>query len=48
MDIILRHVKGYGWLPIIMLHDKEVYRGEFRLTPQEALESADEWAMDHG
>ena len=36
-DIILRHVQGYGWLPIIERDGKEVYRGEFQISPQHAL-----------
>ena len=36
-DIILRHVDGYGWLPIIELDGKEIYRGEFQTSPQYAL-----------
>ena len=36
-DIILRHVEGYGWLPIIERDGKEIYRGEFQKSPQYAL-----------
>jgi len=36
-DIILRHVQGFGWLPIIERDGKEVYRGEFQISPQYAL-----------
>ena len=38
MDIIIRKVKGYGYLP--MLRDEEgnlLYRGEFQTTPSIAL-----------
>jgi len=37
MDIIIRVVKGYGNLPIIIEDGKETYRGEFQTTPEEAL-----------
>lgn len=36
-DIILRHVDGYGWLPIIERDGKETYRGEYQKSPQFAL-----------
>ena len=44
-DIILRHVEGYGWLPIIERDGKEVYRGEFRQTSISAVLACEEW--DH-
>ena len=40
-DIIIRRVDGYGWLPIIKdSEDREFYRGEFRASPQAALNAA--------
>lgn len=43
MDIILREVKGYGWLPLIEKNGKEIYRGEFHSQPLYALDAAEEW-----
>ena len=38
MDIILREVKGYGWLPLIRTAEGElVYRGEYQATSEDAL-----------
>lgn len=41
IDIKIRFVPNYGFLPIIDVGQKnnseEVYRGEFKATPQEAL-----------
>jgi hypothetical protein len=37
IDLIQREVKGYGWLPIVEKDGKEVYRGEFKKTPLEAI-----------
>lgn len=42
-DIILRHVEGYGWLPIIEKDGQETYRGEYQTSPQFALWRAFEW-----
>jgi len=41
-DYIVRHVRGYGYLPIVRdwNEEKEVARGEFRAGPLEALEAA--------
>ena len=33
VDILLRVVKGYGIIPIIIKDGKEVYRGDFQSTP---------------
>ena len=38
MDIIIREVKGYGWLPMLKDEDgKETYRGEYQPTPEVAM-----------
>ena len=34
------HVTDYGFLPSVTEEGREVYRGEFRDTPEEALEHA--------
>jgi hypothetical protein len=39
-DIIIRFVADYGYLPIITVDGKEVYRGEFKKTAQEAFDRA--------
>ena len=39
MDYIVRVVKGYGYLPIVIVDDVEVYRGEFKQSPGEALDA---------
>lgn len=40
MDIIIRYVKVYGYLGILIIDGKEVYRtGDFKKTSQEALAS---------
>ena len=44
MDFVVRKVDSKRYIPIIMLDDKEVYRGEFKETPQEALEKCVEMA----
>ena len=36
-DLIVRIVEGYGFLPIIEIDGKEVYRGEYQETAGEAL-----------
>jgi hypothetical protein len=43
IEMIQRHVKGYGWLPIITKNGKEVYRGEYQATPDIALEKSILW-----
>lgn len=40
-DIILRHVEGYGWLPIIERDGRELYRGSFFESAEEALQRAE-------
>lgn len=45
-DIILRHVEGYGWLPIIERDGKEIYRGEYWYSGHRALLAAEEWLND--
>lgn len=44
IDITIRFVPNYGFLPIIQVGQKntedEVYRGEFKATPQEAFDKA--------
>lgn len=39
-DIILREVKGYGWLPIIEIDGREMYRGEYQHCEYTALLTA--------
>lgn len=43
LDIILRRVPRYGWLPIIEEDGKEKYRGEYQTTPAECLQKSIEW-----
>ena len=38
IDMIIRYVDGYGYLPIIKSDDKEIYRGEFQPNPNRAME----------
>lgn len=40
LDIIIRQVPNYGYLPIITVDGVEKYRGEFQKTAQLALERA--------
>lgn len=40
LDIIIRQVPDYGYLPIITVDGEEKYRGEFQKTAQLALEKA--------
>lgn len=47
-DIILRHVDGYGWLPIIERDSKEIFRGEHQAYAHEALECAERWMDERG
>lgn len=42
-DIILRHVEGYGWLPIIERDSQELLRGEYQPTAIAALMKAERW-----
>lgn len=43
IETMQRHVKNYGWLPLIFEDGKEIHRGEFKQTPAEALEAAIIW-----
>ncbi len=36
----IAHITNYGYLPSVTDDGREVYRGEFRDTPEEALERA--------
>ena len=36
-DIIVRYVKGLGYLPMLVVDGKEVYRGEYQKTAQAAF-----------
>ena len=36
-DFIVRQVDGYGYLPIIQIDSKEVYRGEFQKAEIQAF-----------
>lgn len=47
MDIIIRVVPNYGFLPIITLNYQEVYRGEFKNSAQEACDRAVEVATEN-
>ena len=40
-DLIIRVVHGCGYLPILTIDGKEVYRGEFRKTPEQALHAVE-------
>ena len=45
-DMIIRQVEHYGYLPIIKdwnNEDREVFRGEFRKTPEECIEAMELW-----
>lgn len=46
MDIILRDCGRSGWLAIIEMDDKEMYRGERQNTIHEALFKAQVWLSD--
>lgn len=39
-DIIVRFVPNYGYLPILIADGKEVYRGDFQKTAQQAFDRA--------
>lgn len=43
MDMIVRIVEGYGFLPIVEVDGKEVYRGEFQKTSAQALNKCAAW-----
>lgn len=36
-EFIIRVVVGYGYLPILKVSGREVYRGEYAKTPEQAL-----------
>jgi len=40
IDLIVRVVEGVGYLPIVTVDEKEVYRGEYQPSPMEALDKA--------
>lgn len=42
-EYILIEVPRYGWLCRIEQAGKEIYRGEYQLTPYDAFEKAREW-----
>jgi len=37
VDLISRQVPNYGWLPIIKVEEKEVFRGSFQPSAEDAL-----------
>lgn len=39
-DVIVRYVPHYGYLPIVTIDEKEVYRGEFQSQAYEAFDLA--------
>jgi hypothetical protein len=41
LDIIIRTVPNYGYLPIITVDGEEKYRGEFKSTAALALSAAE-------
>lgn len=43
IDVVIRIVEGYGYLPIVRVDDAEIYRGEFHRTTIAALTKALEW-----
>jgi hypothetical protein len=48
IELTQRHVKNYGWLPLVYKDGKEIHRGEFKKTPSEAQESAIIWLEESG
>ena len=44
IDIVVRCVPSYGYLPIVTVDGKEVYRGEFQPDAQSAFERAEQIA----
>jgi hypothetical protein len=46
IEMTQRRVPGYGWLPLIFEDGKEVYRGEFHINPDRALEASINWLED--
>lgn len=44
MEIVIRKVDRYGWIPIVKDPDGyEVYRGEFKHTPTDAFDNCNWW-----
>ena len=39
-DFVIRFVPKLGYLPIIIVDGEEVYRGEYKKTPEQALKAA--------
>ena len=46
IDIVIRIVDGYGYLPMVRVDDAEIYRGEFQRTTIGALTKASEWITE--
>lgn len=44
MDITVRFVDGYGWIPIIVFDGEEIYRGNFKPTAQLAFDKCCDFA----
>ena len=48
-DIIARHAKSYGWIPIIETEGgQEIYRGEFQKTAEAAFARCQNWIRERG
>lgn len=47
VDIKIRCVKGYGYLPIVDVDGEEVYRGEFKENMDRAFKRAAFEAVKH-
>ena len=47
IDIIIRVVPDYGFLPILEKDGKEVYRGEFQKTPLGAMSKCQDRIASH-
>lgn len=41
MVIKIHYLNGRGWMPTLEINGKEVYRGEYRPTPMEAMKRAE-------
>lgn len=39
-DLVVRHVPGCGYVPLLIINGEEVYRGEFEKSAQIALLNA--------
>ena len=48
IDYILRNVEGLGFLPIVIVDDIEVYRGEYAPDPTTALNKAMKFMLEAG